>query len=191
MADYEPNLDDLEAMARASTRATVLTPATALWLIAKARSACAVPAEPEQAGPLARQFMRCADVLETFADGGEMGCTVSDHLGIYECRPESVCTGCRARHRIQRDLRVAEAGKAQVGWVECRHGYMPPAGEKVLFWCRGWLEGATPGIGDFRGDFWEDETQTENYGDAFKLIPSSEVTHWMPLPSPPTSKEGA
>lgn len=148
-----------------------------------------VPAASDQAGEersLAKQFMRCADALETFAGGGEMGCTVSEHHGIHECRLDSLCTGCRARHRIERELKAASAsGKAQAEWQECRHGYMPRPGEKVMFWCRGWLAGATPGVGTFNGDFWEDETQMVN--DAFVLVPNSEVTHWQPLPPPPSS----
>jgi hypothetical protein len=98
--------------------------------------------------------------------------------------------GARVVKRMLAHKVAAETGKAQAEWTVCRHGYMPPAGEKVLFWCRGWLKGATPGLGMYNGDFWEDETQTDNDG-CFKLIPGSEVTHWTPLPnSPPLAPEG-
>jgi hypothetical protein len=185
----------------------VATRATAQEVSNRLHSAVkAAEAGRAQAGLSAGQMLGLvaaqAKVLDLHQECGDHYCEF--HSGkeeefAHECQTCDSIDRLRAAKSDLGDLlltlpEAAEAGKAQVGWVECRHGYMPPAGEKVLFWCRGWLEGATPGIGDFRGDFWEDETQAENYGDAFKLIPINEVTHWMPLPappSPPTSKEGA
>lgn len=49
------------------------------------------------------QFKRMADALEDFADGSEVPCVVRGaHPGVYECRTESVCVGCRARHRVEK-----------------------------------------------------------------------------------------
>ena len=70
-------------------------------------------------------------------------------------------------------------------WTECREGYMPRVGEVVLFWAKGWTSAATPGIGKFDGELWEDETQTEGYAESPVFLHTSEVSHWMPIPKPP------
>lgn len=41
-----------------------------------------------------------AEALEQAANGEEVRCLVSEQPGVYECRLDSLCAGCRARGRI-------------------------------------------------------------------------------------------
>ena len=53
---------------------------------------------------------RAEAALEDMADGKEIRCVVSGNPGVYECRTESLCVGCRARERVARmEARLAES----------------------------------------------------------------------------------
>ena len=49
---------------------------------------------------MAAQLKACAEALEQAANGEEVRCLVSEQPGVYECRLDSLCAGCRARGRI-------------------------------------------------------------------------------------------
>jgi hypothetical protein len=161
--------------------------------IAALEQACAVTAVAERGGGAVEAWKLANgydDLLKAYSEAVSASARRRELLSrVYMWRGSGLPSGLWRDLETELNGPKAEAGKAQAeGWQACRHGYMPRAGEKVMFWCRGWLEGATPGIGAYNGDFWEDETQTDGDG-AFKLIPGSEVTHWTTLlPSPPSSQ---
>jgi len=62
----------------------------------------------------------------------------------------------------------------------------PPSSEWVLFWDTEYCK-EVPCIG-FLNEYgeWHDQSNVDNCGDAIRM---DNVTHWMPLPAPPTAEQ--
>ena len=65
---------------------------------------------------------------------------------------------------------------------------MPEPTQKVLFWSADWPDNALPGYGQpasYSDGIWFDDSYCDRDGDPRECC---NVTHWMPLPPPPTGQ---
>lgn len=66
-------------------------------------------------------------------------------------------------------------------WIKCSDK-MPKIGVKVLFFPKN----DEPIHGEFGGQYWRQDTSWCVSNDCIDRVITSEVTHWMPLPEPPS-----
>ncbi len=159
-------------------------------LLALARRALEL--EEREAGIWGRVNALAEKVLEQPAPTGEV---LQRHLDEARAAASGTLCGAEWIAGYARGMALGEQAAYQRGRQEAQGGWvavgerLPEDGVLVLLWHCDWPPSAPPGYGrytrdDDDGSWWEDVSQQDQSGES--TLYYSGVTHWRPLPPPPS-----